>query len=376
MEDSFVRIVLRERLMEAERVAAEAARRARVVAPRRSRKEAPARGALGGFRAALPLGLASVPFAFAYAIAAEAAGFTPLQTVLFSLVVYSGTGQLVGVGLLGAGAGPFAAAATVLALSLRHLLLGAALAPLLGRLGLARRLPLAFGLSDEAFALAVGPLREGASPAYLAGAEAGLFVTWQASVAVAAAVGGSLAVPGWVALDLVLPLSMLALLVLVARGGRERRRRRGGDAGRGGALGGARRHRGRRGRGRPAELAAHAPRGGAGAGGGAVSGEAFWLVTALVGGAVFATRLPGMLLPRAPGGAAGRALGAVPAAVFATLALPPLLLGGEAGAGVAVRADLLLAGVATAVVADATRRFEAAVAAGLVMAALWRIVGV
>jgi predicted branched-subunit amino acid permease len=235
MEDSYLRLLVRERLAEVERVG-ERARWLGSGGP--GREAAPLRTAafLSGFLAALPLGLASVPFAFAYALAADAAGFTPLQTILFSLVVYSGTGQLVGVGVLGAGGGPLLAAATVLAISLRHLLLGAALGPLLGHLGLTRRLGLAFGLSDEAFALSVGPLRGGASPAHLAGAEAGLFATWQLSVALAAAVGGAFAPPGWLALDLVLPLSMLALLVLVAH---DRRAALVAAAGAAGAVGGA-----------------------------------------------------------------------------------------------------------------------------------------
>jgi branched-subunit amino acid transport protein len=104
-----------------------------------------------------------------------------------------------------------------------------------------------------------------------------------------------------------------------------------------------------------------------------MSAWTFWLTTLLVAGAVFATRLPGLLLARPPAGPLGRALGVVPAAVFATLAVPPLLLGG--GEALTVRADLLLAGGATAIVADASRRFDLAVAAGLVMAGLCRVVG-
>jgi predicted branched-subunit amino acid permease len=216
MEEMLARILAHERLAEAERVGYQAARL------RAARVDVPGGSSLAaGFLAALPLGLASVPFAFAYGVAADGAGLSPLQAVLFSFVVYSGTGQLVAMGLLGAGAGALAAAGMVLAVSLRHLLLGAALAPLLGRLRPARRLPLAFGLSDEAFALSVGPLRAGGSPAHLAGAELGLFVTWQTAVAAAAFAGGAVAPPRWLALDLVLPLSMLALLVLVARGARE-----------------------------------------------------------------------------------------------------------------------------------------------------------
>jgi predicted branched-subunit amino acid permease len=241
MEDTLARILAHERLAEAEGIGYQAARlrAARLDVPGET-DVASERGPSGegdgpgagdgraggsslaaGFFAALPLGLASVPFAFAYAVAADEAGLSPLQTILFSLVVYSGTGQLVAMGLIGAGAGALLAAGAVLAVSLRHLLLGAALAPLLGRLRLARRLPLAFGLSDEAFALSVGPLRAGGSPAHLAGAELGLFLTWQPAVAAAALVGGAVVPPRWLALDLVLPLSMLALLVLVVRGAHE-----------------------------------------------------------------------------------------------------------------------------------------------------------
>ncbi len=175
------------------------------------------RGAL----AVLPLALANIPFAIAYALAAAAAGLSPLEAMGLSVFVFAGSAQFVSVGLIGAGAGPVALAGAVLLVNLRHLLLGAALAPALRGTALRRRLGLAAFLTDEAFAVSIRPLREGAGVPFLAGAEIGLFIVWQASVALGVLLGASWRFPAWVPFDMVLPLSMLALLVAVARGARD-----------------------------------------------------------------------------------------------------------------------------------------------------------
>lgn len=174
-----------------------------------------------GALAVLPLALANTPFAIAYALAAAAAGLTPLQAVGLSVLVFAGSAQFVSVGLIGAGAGPLALAGAVLLVNLRHLLLGAALAPSLRGTGARDRLWLAAFLTDEAFAVSIRPLREGAGVWFLAGAEIGLFVVWQSSVAVGVLLGASWRFPDSVPFDMVLPLSMLALLVAVARGARD-----------------------------------------------------------------------------------------------------------------------------------------------------------
>lgn len=181
----------------------------------------PWREARRGFAAVAPLGVANVPFAVAYALGAAAAGLTPFQAAGLSVLVFAGSAQLVSVGLIGAGAGPLALAGAVLLVNSRHLLLGAAIGPYLRSVGHAGRAALAFGLTDEAFAVSIRQLARGSSPAFLVGAEAGLFLCWQTSVASAAYFGAALPMPAWVPMDLVLPLSMLALLVAVARGPRD-----------------------------------------------------------------------------------------------------------------------------------------------------------
>lgn len=177
--------------------------------------------ALRGALAVLPLALANVPFALAYALGAAAAGLSSFQAVALSLLVFAGSAQFVSVGLIGTGAGPLGLAGAVFLVNLRHILLGAAVAPSLEGVGLRGRAALAYGLTDEAFAVSIRPLESGASPAFLVGAEVGLFFVWQGAVAAAAWLGTGLQLPAWVPLDMVLPLCMLALLVAVARGGHD-----------------------------------------------------------------------------------------------------------------------------------------------------------
>ena len=47
-----------------------------------------------GFVATMPLWLADIPFAMAYALLAQTNGFTKLETISMSMIVFAGSAQL------------------------------------------------------------------------------------------------------------------------------------------------------------------------------------------------------------------------------------------------------------------------------------------
>jgi 4-azaleucine resistance transporter AzlC len=102
-----------------------------------------------GFVAMFPLWLGVAPFGAIYAVSAQAAGLDAAQTLVMSLIVFAGASQFTAAGLFAAGAAPFAIVLTTLIVNVRHILLGASLAPHLAGQPWWRRLLVEVQLTDE-----------------------------------------------------------------------------------------------------------------------------------------------------------------------------------------------------------------------------------
>lgn len=179
-------------------------------------------GLSGGLRASWPVVAGYVPAAVAFGVAARGAGLSTAETVVMSLVVYSGASQFAIVGLVAAGASWLVMAGTALVLGARHMLYGPALAPRL-RLGAGWSRPAlaAFGITDEVFAVASERLARGPEGlGWLLGLEAGAYVSWALGSWLGAAAGTAavdalpLLAP---ALGFALPALFVALLVAMTR---------------------------------------------------------------------------------------------------------------------------------------------------------------
>jgi 4-azaleucine resistance transporter AzlC len=170
-----------------------------------------------GLRASVPVVAGYVPAAFAFGIAAGGAGFGTVETVLMSVIVYSGASQFALVGLLSSGASLVVAAGTALVLGTRHLLYGPPIARRLRPLETRRASLAAFGLTDEVFAVASARL-PGGRPGYgwLLGLELGAYVSWAGGSWAGAIAGEAFAgaLPSLsAALAFALPALFVALLV-------------------------------------------------------------------------------------------------------------------------------------------------------------------
>jgi predicted branched-subunit amino acid permease len=167
-----------------------------------------------GYLALLPLWSGAIPAGIAYGVAARSAGLGVLETQLMSLVVFSAAGQIGAVSLMAAGASPLLSIGTVLALNAQLLLLGLAVGRQL-RLSWLERVITAWLLTDGAYgvSLGVGPLRL----AVLLGAGASMYTGWNLGTALGAGLGATLENPRAYGIDLVAPLSFLAVLVPLVR---------------------------------------------------------------------------------------------------------------------------------------------------------------
>jgi predicted branched-subunit amino acid permease len=165
---------------------------------------------LEGFRAMTPLLLGIAPFGAVYAVSARAAGIGLLDTQLLSLLLFAGGSQFAVVGLYASGAGMFELVLSAFLINLRHLLYGVVvrtLTPLAG----GQRLVAAHLLTDEAFGLHV--THGHGRPGYLLGAGLSLFLTWNAATLVGALVADFLPDPRSIGVDLIFPLTFVALAV-------------------------------------------------------------------------------------------------------------------------------------------------------------------
>lgn len=108
---------------------------------------------LQGLRDMLPMLLGAMPFGIIYGSLAGAAGLDAWQTVGMSVLVFAGSAQFIAISLLGGGATLAVLWLTTLVVNLRHALYSATLQPFVRHLPKRWRVPLAFWLTDEAFAV-------------------------------------------------------------------------------------------------------------------------------------------------------------------------------------------------------------------------------
>ena len=111
---------------------------------------------LQGAKATIPMIIGAIPFGIIFGTLAESSGLSIWGAMAMSLFVYAGSSQFIALGLLATGVGPIIIIATTLVVNLRHLLYATALVDKISHLSHGWRALLAFGLTDESFAVVNG----------------------------------------------------------------------------------------------------------------------------------------------------------------------------------------------------------------------------
>ncbi|PHM37956.1 hypothetical protein Xmau_03637 [Xenorhabdus mauleonii] len=107
----------------------------------------------------LPIAIGYIPISFAFGLSSVKLGFTPLEAIFFSCIIYAGASQFVITALLSAGMSLWITALTVMAMDIRHILYGPALRyRIKQKLSKKKTVIWAFGLTDEVFAAATAKL--------------------------------------------------------------------------------------------------------------------------------------------------------------------------------------------------------------------------
>lgn len=173
---------------------------------------------------ALGIAVSAMGFGFVYGLSAREAGFSPLEAVAMSTLVFAGAAQFAAVGYVAGGlAWPGVILLTAL-LNARHLLYSAALAPWLRTTPRPRRALMAHLLTDEAFALSIAHFeRLGRSDerGYWIAAISSTFIPWNLATLAGVTLGAQIPDPTRFGLDVVFPAAMVGLAVGLLTGRRE-----------------------------------------------------------------------------------------------------------------------------------------------------------
>jgi len=174
------------------------------------------------FRAGLvdvaPVLVGLVPFALVLGALAAAKGLSPLEVMLMSGLVFAGGSQFVAVELWREPVPVGALALMALLVNVRHLLMGAALAPRAAGWG-GRAWPALFFMADEVWALALRRAGDGPVPlGYWCGLGAGLWLNWVALTGLGAWLGAVVEDPARLGFDFAFVAVFVALLRGMWRG--------------------------------------------------------------------------------------------------------------------------------------------------------------
>lgn len=166
-----------------------------------------------GFGEVWPMLLAYAPIAALWGAVAAGQGFSPLEAVLVSGIVYSGAAQFVAVDLVKAGTPLSLLVFTIATVGLRHVLMSASISRHVQHFPRLKASILMFWLTDEAWAiLERRALHEKLTPAYFLGASMPLWPNWILFTAIGAMIGNKLGDGAAIGLDFAFAAMFIAVL--------------------------------------------------------------------------------------------------------------------------------------------------------------------
>ena len=161
-----------------------------------------------------PLMIPVVPFGLIFGVLAIDIGFTPLETMGMSLIIFGGASQIVLLQLFSGGASSLVIISSVGAVNSRHLLYGAVVSEHLSDLKLIWKIVISYFLIDQAFARSNEYLKNNKEKNkyfHLIGGGATCWIVWQTTTFLGIILGA--AIPDKLGLSFAVPLTFLALLV-------------------------------------------------------------------------------------------------------------------------------------------------------------------
>ncbi|MCF2871210.1 AzlC family ABC transporter permease [Octadecabacter sp. G9-8] len=174
-----------------------------------------------GFRMGVPFLLVVMPFGLLFGVVATEAGFTSVQTMAFSSVVFAGAAQFAALQLMVDDAPILIVIATALAVNLRMAMYSASLAVWLGEAPLWKRALIAYVNVDQSYAVSINRYED--EPhltlpqriAFFFGAVTPVCPMWVVATGLGIWIGDT--IPDWMALDFAVPICFLAIIAPMMR---------------------------------------------------------------------------------------------------------------------------------------------------------------
>ena len=164
---------------------------------------------------ASPVVLCYLPVSFAIGLVAAQSQFPFWQTVLFSVLVYSGSGQSMGLQMLAMGQPVLSIGSTTAVVNLRYFLFNTTLAPRIAAWPALARYVFAFTVTDETFAIHSNEFRRGTPPlAYALAINLACWAAWVSGSALGHAAGSLVQDTRPYGIDFAVPGMFVALVVL------------------------------------------------------------------------------------------------------------------------------------------------------------------
>ena len=161
-----------------------------------------------------PLMIPVVPFGLIFGVLAIEVGFTPLETMGMSLIIFGEASQIVLLQLFSGGASSLVIISSVGAVNSRHLLYGAVVSEHLSDLKLIWKIIISYFLIDQAFARSNEYFKKNKDENkyfHLVGGGATCWIIWQSTTFLGIILGA--AIPEKLGLSFAIPLTFLALLI-------------------------------------------------------------------------------------------------------------------------------------------------------------------
>ena len=161
-----------------------------------------------------PLMIPVVPFGLIFGVLSIDIGFSPIETMGMSLIVFGGASQIVLLQLFSGGASSLVIISSVGAVNSRHLLYGAVVSEHLSGLKLVWKIIISYFLVDQAFARSNEYFKNNEDKNkyfHLVGGGITCWVIWQTTTFLGIVLGAL--IPEKLGLSFAVPLTFLALLV-------------------------------------------------------------------------------------------------------------------------------------------------------------------
>lgn len=174
-----------------------------------------------GFRAGVPFLLVVMPFGLLFGVVATEAGFTAIQTMAFSSVVFAGASQFAALQLMVEDAPMVIVIVTALAVNLRMAMYSASLAVWMGAAPLWQRALIAYVNVDQSYAVSMNKFEDtpdmslGQRIAFFFGAVTPVCPMWVVATGLGIWLGDG--IPEWMALDFAVPICFLAIIAPMMR---------------------------------------------------------------------------------------------------------------------------------------------------------------